>query len=467
MRFFNITLSIFLSLQILQANAQVNNRISAAYQTFSSDPQMKYGISSLLVVDARTGNTIFSRNENIGLAPASTLKVVTAATAFEILGPGFTFKTPFSFSGGIENGVLQGDIIIGGSGDPTSGSWRYASTKNFAQLTQLGNAFAKAGIKDWKGKFIVNNGSFGTQATPGGWTFDDMGNYYGAGPAGFNWYENQYDLVLNPGQAEGQPVKIAGTKPIADAVEMVNELKTGPKGSGDGAIIYPDRWPGGSVRGTVPAGVSSFTISGSVSDPANYFQKSLNQFGANNGYPLLQTARVEITSNNSKLQPLKALTTFESPGLDSIVYFFLQKSINLYGEALVKQLALKAGKEATTEEGVKWVRTFWQDKGIDKAALKMVDGSGLSPHNRVTTRTLVQVMQHARKQNWYPVFYEGLQLINAIKMKSGSISGVRAYTGYIKSSIGEEYTFAFIVNNFDGTSSAIMQKMFTVLNALK
>jgi D-alanyl-D-alanine carboxypeptidase/D-alanyl-D-alanine-endopeptidase (penicillin-binding protein 4) len=76
-------------------------------------------------------------------------------------------------------------------------------------------------------------------------------------------------------------------------------------------------------------------------------------------------------------------------------------------------------------------------------------------------------MQHARKQNWYPVFYEGLPLINAIKMKSGSISGVRAYTGYIKSSTGEEYTFAFIVNNFDGTSSAIMQKMFTVLNALK
>ncbi len=467
MNFYKPFLFLILSLQILWVKGQVNNKIAAAYQVFTNDPQMKYGISSLLVVEALTGKTVFAKNENIGLSPASTLKVVTAATAFEILGTDFTFNTPFGYSGAIENGVLQGDIIIPGCGDPTTGSWRYASSKNFTQLTQLANAFAQAGIQEWKGKFILNNGKFGTQATPGGWAFDDMGNYYGAGPQAFNWYENQYDLVLNPGQSVGQPVKITGTKPIANAVELVNELKSGPKGSGDQAIIYPDRWPGGTVRGTVPAGVSSFTISGSVADPADYFQKSLNQFGASNGYPLLQYAKVESATGALKGVPAKALTSFRSPGLDSIVYFFLQKSINLYGEALVKQFALKAGKEATTEEGIKWMRTYWQDKRIERGALKIVDGSGLSPHNRVTTRTQVQVLKHARNQSWFPAFYEGLPLINGIKMKSGSISGVRAYTGYIHSSNGTEYIFSFIVNNFDGTSSAIMQKMFTVLNALK
>lgn len=467
MHIHKIPFFLVLALQTLLVGAQGHTKLATAYGNFTHDPQMKNGISSLLVVDAATGKLVFASNEQVGLAPASTLKVVTAATAFELLGPGFIFKTPFSYTGNIENGVLEGDIIITASGDPTSGSWRYGATKNFAQLAQLANAFSAAGIQSWKGKFMVDESPFGTQATPGGWTFDDMGNYYGAGPSGFNWYENQYDLVLKPGQSEGQPVKIEGTRPIANALELVNELTSGPKGSGDRAIIYPDRWPGGTVRGTVPAGVSSFTISGSIADPLGYFQKSLNQYGAANGYPLLQSAQMAPLASNKGVQPSKTLTTFQSPGLDSIVYFFLQKSINLYGEALVKQLALKAGKLANTDEGVDQVRAFWQGKGIEKSALKIVDGSGLSPHNRVTASTLVKVMQYARNKTWYPAFYEGLPLINGIKMKSGSISGVRAYTGYIKSSNGSEYIFAFMVNNFDGTSSSIMQKMFTVLNSLK
>jgi D-alanyl-D-alanine carboxypeptidase/D-alanyl-D-alanine-endopeptidase (penicillin-binding protein 4) len=113
------------------------------------------------------------------------------------------------------------------------------------------------------------------------------------------------------------------------------------------------------------------------------------------------------------------------------------------------------------------MRDYWKQKGVDNGALRIVDGSGLSPHNRVTTRTLVQVLQHARMQSWYPAFYEGLPTINGIKMKSGSISGVRGYTGYINSKAGGEYIFAFLVNNFDGSSSAIMQKMFAVLDVMK
>jgi serine-type D-Ala-D-Ala carboxypeptidase/endopeptidase (penicillin-binding protein 4) len=315
--------------------------------------------------------------------------------------------------------------------------------------------------------FVIDEKAFGTQATPGGWTFDDMGNYYGAGPRGFNWYENQYDLVLQPGGAEGQAVKIAGTRPVANAIPLINELTTGAKGSGDQAIIYPDQWPGGTVRGTVPAGVKEFVISGSIADPIAYWEKALRQWGEKNGNNLLQRARVVAATKSSTNGSMKTLTTFTSPGLDSIAYFFLQKSVNLYGEALAKQLALKAGKEASTENGITWIRDYWKAKGIEKGAMRIVDGSGLSPHNRITTRTLVQVMQHARTQNWYPAFYQALPTINGLKMKSGSISGVRGYTGYVKSSTGGEYIFAFLVNNFDGSSSAIMQKMFRVLDVMK
>jgi len=462
-----VVVSILGLLSLQWCFAQLPDKISSAYRKFTSDPQMKHGISSLLVMDAATGKTVYASNEQIGLAPASTLKVVTSTTALDVLGSDFVFRTPVLYTGLVTNGLYKGDLVVKGAGDPATGSWRYASTKDFTQSGQIGSALNAAGIKQWEGNFLLDKGSFGTQATPGGWTFDDMGNYYGAGPQAFNWYENQYDLVLNPGSSVGQPVKIVRTKPVANAINLVNELETGPAGSGDQAIIFPEPLPGGTVRGSVPAGVKEFVISGSITDVAGYWQKSLNQYGAAKGYPLLQQAKVVLAEGGVTTTGMKTLTTLESPGLDSIVYFFLQKSINLYGEALVKQLALKAGKDATTKNGVKWMRDYWKQKGVENGALRIVDGSGLSPHNRVTTRTLVQVLQNARLQSWFPAFYEGLPTINGIKMKSGSISGVRGYTGYIKSSAGGEYIFAFLVNNFDGSSSAIMQKMFAVLDAIK
>lgn len=97
----------------------------------------------------------------------------------------------------------------------------------------------------------------------------------------------------------------------------------------------------------------------------------------------------------------------------------------------------------------------------------MMDGSGLSPQNRVTTNALVKVMQYARAQKWYASFLDALPEINGIKMKSGSIGGARSYTGYINAASGKQYTFAFIVNNYDGSSSDVVRKMWKVLDVLK
>ena len=462
-KYFITVLSFFLSIQLF---AQLSDKLNPAWQRFVSDPQMKFGIAAILVVDAETGSTVFSKNENIGLAPASTLKVVTAATALDMFGPSFRFITPVGYRGTIQGGILKGDIIIQASGDPSLGSWRYASTKKFAQLGELAGMLDKAGIRKVEGQWVVDESGYESQAIPGGWPFDDIGNYYGAGAAGFNWYENQYDLVLNPGSAEGQPVHISRTEPVPQAIELRNELKTGQRGSGDRAIIYPDRWPDGTVRGTVPAGVKEFTISGSIAEPANYFFQTIRNasiFGANSpAFNGVQGQR-SFTPENAGFTPLGQ---WASPGLDSIVYFFLQKSVNLYGEAIAKQIGRDGKQPAGTEQGVRKIRDYWKGRGIDEAALHIYDGSGLSPSNRITARALVQVMQYARGRDWFGAFFEGLPAINGLKMKSGSITGVRAYTGYVTTS-GKTYTFSFIVNNFDGSSSGIMQKMFAVLNALK
>ena len=161
------------------------------------------------------------------------------------------------------------------------------------------------------------------------------------------------------------------------------------------------------------------------------------------------------------------LFTYFSPTLDSINYWFLQKSINLYGEAFVKTIAYEKMGFGETEKGIEIIKNFWTANGIEKSALYMVDGSGLSPANRVTTHALVTAMQYAKKQNWYPSFLNALPGQNGIKMKSGYISGVRSYTGYIKSKQGTEYTFAFIINNFDGDPGAVREKMWKLLDEVK
>ena len=156
-----------------------------------------------------------------------------------------------------------------------------------------------------------------------------------------------------------------------------------------------------------------------------------------------------------------------SPSLDSIVYWFLQKSINLYGEALLKTVAYTQNGIGSTTEGVSVLKKFWQQNGIDSSSLNISDGSGLSPQNRVTTTALVDALLYARKQSWFQSFYNGLPVNNEMKLKSGSIGGVRSFAGYHTALNGQKYVVAIIVNNYDDSMGSVTPKMFKVLDALK
>ena len=160
--------------------------------------------------------------------------------------------------------------------------------------------------------------------------------------------------------------------------------------------------------------------------------------------------------------------SISSPLLDSMNYWFMRKSINLYGEALVKALAFRQqNHNVTTEKGIEIIKNFWAAQGSEKSAINIIDGSGLSPQNRVTTHALVKVLQYAKTRPWYQSFYESLPVFNGMKIKSGSIGGARSFAGYHTSSTGNQYVFAIIVNNYDGSSGAIVQKMYKVLDVLK
>lgn len=446
------------------------DRLQAAFKNFETDSQFKYAIISLYVVDSKTGKPVFDKNSQTGLAPASCQKVVTSVAAFELLSKDYRYKTLFGYDGKIENGNLQGNIVVKASGDPTLGSWRWQHTTDSTLMRQVTTAIKADKITGITGNFLIDDLNWETQATPGGWIWEDIGNYYGAGARALNWHENQYDIILKAGSRINDSVTVIRTEPDLAVPVIMNELKTGPKGSGDKSVIYlPENGIMAYLRGTIPAGENSFKISGSLPVPAAFclqafqnhlFKKAVvfNMFAGSNPF-------------EEKIKPerynARTFYTHTSPPLDSINHWFLQKSINLYGEAFVKTIAYEKTGFGATDTGLNIIRDFWSRNGIEKPALHIIDGSGLSPANRVTTNALVTVMQYARKQSWYNAFYDALPLQNGIKMKSGYIGGVRSYTGYLTGNSGREYTFAFIINNYDGNPAAVREKMWKLLDILK
>jgi len=450
----------------------VPEALAAALQKVEADTSMKHAIISLYVVDAATGAVVFDRNSQTGLAPASCQKLFTSAAAFDMLGPEYRYRTSLGYRGKIEKGVLKGDLYILGSGDPTLGSWRYDSTREGVVLRRWVAAVARRGIKKLEGDIIPDDSRWEAQAVPGGWIWEDIGNYYGAGCWGLNWHENQYDLRIKPGAAEGDAAKVVEPAGELEIDGMINQVKTGAPGSGDHANIYLAPYsPLAFVGGTVPLQKQDFVISGSIAIPPRYAGVLLGE--------ALQKGGIVSASRNVKMRaeflmeekamshPDTIIDTYLSPSLDSINYWFLRKSINLYGEALVKTLAYEKTGAGTTEKGVEIVRDFWSRHGIDKSAIHIVDGSGLSPQNRVTTDALVSVLQYARTRPWYPAFYQALPEFNGMKMKSGSIGGARSFAGYQTSTDGKEYVFSIIINNYDGSSAEVVKKMLGLLNILK
>lgn len=461
MRKFFLLASLFVCSNLLHAQT-VQERLSKAVEKLQQDPQLKHAILGVSVVKTETGETVFELNAQTGLAPASCQKTITSAAAMELLGPAYRYATTLGYNGTINNGSLNGNLILTGSGDPTLGSWRYDSTRNDQQFARLIGFAKDKGISKIEGQLIGYN-KWETETVPGGWIWDDMGNYYGSGTTSLNWHENQYDLVLRSGANIGDKVSIVETRPRLYEVNLQSEVKAAAKGSGDNANIYLSPYSfTGIVRGTIPVDEKGFVISGSFPDP-----------------PLQCVALFESKLDSAKMKPLsfatstneapafETLGTLYSPSLDSINYFFMKRSVNFYGETLVKTIAFEKTGIGSTDKGLAIIKNFWKEKGIDPSALHMLDGSGLSPQNRVTVDALVKVLQFAKSRPWFNYYYDALPLYNQMKLKSGTIGGAKSFAGYHTAKDGTGYTVAIIVNNFDGSAGEVVKKMFLVLDELK
>lgn len=445
------------------------SQIKTKYSEFLNDPSLKNGYASFTVLDNKNGKVLFESQSHKGMPTASTLKVITAITALDVLGPDFQFLTSLYYTGDIDQeGTLHGNIIIEGGGDPTLGSDRYDMDEN-ALLKLWEKSIRSAGIKNIIGTIIGDDRLYNGYQAPGGYSWSDLGNYYGAGVSSLNWRENKIGVNFVAGKIK-EEAKLVPPAEQSGYLTFVNEVTTGGKGSGDN--VYGFTAPYSSVvflRGTYGQDLKK-TIELSSPNPAQDAAYALMATLEKSGLKVSQKpTRLNPLNENPHLADHKELLhSYLSPRLGDIVYWFNKKSINLYGEALLIAVGKEIGKGASTYAGAEALKEYWARKlSIPREELKLVDGSGLSQQNRITSDAMAKIMYYARSQAWFPVFEKSLPNINNMTMKSGTIGGTLGYTGYQVSAQNEDVTFSLLINNYHGGAQAMRQRMFKLLNSLK
>ncbi|WP_394666087.1 D-alanyl-D-alanine carboxypeptidase/D-alanyl-D-alanine-endopeptidase [uncultured Chryseobacterium sp.] len=446
-----------LSTQIIFAQNITQKLDEATKNLMNSSGAISSNLS--FYVSDENGNFIYEYQGNKGLSTASTQKIFTAGAALEILGKNYTYKTTSSYSGNISGGNLNGNLFISSTGDPTLGSWRYEAYKPEVFKQKLIDAIKKSGIKKISGDLVIDDSYFDHQTIPGGWPWNDLGNYYGAGVWGINWRENQFDININGNEFKSFSYPLEG-------VNWLNDLKVG--GSSDQSLIFTAPHSDVAlINGTLPA--KTVTVSGSVPNPPLQLGAEVKQWLKDSGIDfsgkVVTNSQLEIEGKKALQTPKNnIILTYESPTLDKIIYWFLRKSINFYGETLIKTLGKEKKGDPSFKSGVAYLKEFWKSKGINPNMINFADGSGLSPQNYVAAKAEVQALLYARKQPWFESYYDGFPTHdNGMKMKSGTMSDTKSYAGYHTSKDGKKYVFSIIINNYEGSGSTELQKILNVL----
>lgn len=454
---------LFLSLLFISqffAAQNLAEKLETATRTLINSSASYSANLSFYVAD-ESGNFIYEYQGNKGLSTASTQKIFTAAAALETLGKDYQFTTTASYSGSLNNGNLNGNLFISSNGDPTLGSWRYENYKpeNFKQ--KLISALKTQNITKISGDLIIDDSYFDFQKTPGGWPWNDMGNYYGAGVWGVNWRENQFDINMNGKEMKSFNIDLP-------EVKWINKIKTG--GSSDQSLIYTAPYSNVAlITGSLPA--KAITVSGATPNPplslGSEIQKWLKEANIDFSGKITSTSLKEIAAEKVENAPKSnIILEYKSPTLDKIIYWFMRKSVNFYGETLVKTLGKEKKDEGSFDAGISYLKEFWKSKGINSSMINFADGSGLSPQNYASARAEVQALLYSKKQKWFPEFFEGFPTQgNAMKMKSGTMKDTKSFAGYHISKDGKKYVFAIIINNYQG--SDVSEALYKVLNNLK
>lgn len=462
--------------------------LNKALKDFLADKDLKNAAIGFLAIDTKTGESIAELNPDLSLMPASTLKIVTTATALEVIGKNYKFSTYLQYSGRIDTTkrILHGDVYIKGGADPTLGSEHFDKNKSYFFIKNWIIALKNHKIDSINGRIIADASIYGTEITPPKWSWEDVGNYYGTGANGLTVFDNLYRIHFISPAKPGLLTTISKVVPEIPGLMIYNEVLSSDVNT-DEAFVFGSPYSYlHIVRGTLPKAKSDFIIKGAIPDPAFYlawyFNNEIKKAGIGvKGEPT--TDRLLKNAGDSLNSVRKNLDVYHSPNLINIVDIVNKKSINLFAEHLFNEIAFKISGLGTNTEAIKVVTDYWKSKGMDTEGFYIYDGSGLSRYNSITARQLVFVLNYmSNKSKNFADFYATLPVAGksgtlksigqntsangAVTAKSGSIGRVRAYAGYVNTKSGRTLAFSMNVANYNCTSPKVRDKLTALMVAM-
>ena len=473
------------------ATSAAVRRLQSDIDTLLAAPQLQAGIWGVVVKSLGSlgslgstsrDETLYAANAGKLLLPSSNLKILTLAAAAYQLGWDYTYETRVAASGSIDAGagVLNGDLLITGTGDPSIENWAGDATRLFREWAEEIKA---AGIHTVTGRVVGDDNAFVDEGLGAGWAWDDLGRSYATSVGALQFNENTAQITIAPGPTAGADATITAAPPSAGLI-IRNLVKTTPRGTA--AMVTTDRLPGSTtlqVRGSVALGTRPSVHNVSVVNPTLYFLNELRAALIADGIDVRgPAADIDDLSNPPSRVGSLPLVSYHSPPLSELATTMMTLSQNLYAETLLRTLGRSAGVP-TAAGGVAAVRSVMDKWNIPAGGYAQVDGSGLSRYDYATADTLVAVLErvdHDRRlrdpfRATLPVAGRAGTLENRMKgtvaegnarAKTGSLSNARSLCGYVASADGEPLVFAIIANNFgvpseviDRTADAIVVKL--------
>jgi len=442
----------------------------------ATQPRFAHAQWGMHVVSLDTGRTLFSANGDKLFLPASTTKLFTAALALDTLGPDFRIRTSvYATSAPDIRGVLKGDLVLYGRGDPSldvaaaGGDWDRV-------LAPLVEPLVACGLKTVQGDLRADESFFREARIGSGWEYDDLQWYYGAEVSALTVNDNAVEVVVRPGPRVGTLAQVF-LFPSTRYVVLSNAVQTAAAGSPRRLIVKRDPEANRvTVRGAMPLDSRSASESVAVRHPAGWLGRELEQALARRGITVRGRV-VTVTNAGSPDQGgangrLVELASLSSPPLRDLLPRMMKPSQNLHAQLLLLQAGARqpVGEDAadrTSEQaGLAALSAFLAKAGLDVAEVRLEEGSGLSRHNLVTPRALVELLRFMRSHPHAAVFRDSLPVAGVdgtlrtrfrgtsaegnLRAKTGSLSQVNTLAGYVQTAAGEGLVFALMLNNYAG-----------------
>jgi D-alanyl-D-alanine carboxypeptidase/D-alanyl-D-alanine-endopeptidase (penicillin-binding protein 4) len=423
--------------------------------------RVRSGNWGAMVVSLTRGDTLYSANAGDLMLPASTMKLFTSALAFDTFGPEHQFTTTVLRDGTVgADGTLTGNLVLRGGGDPGL-SGRYYRAPAEGPMATLARMVAGAGIKRVSGDLIADASAFESKRVPDGWLARYLESGYAARVSALSMNENLATVVITP-RPNGGAASVY-LDPPSSTVPVTSSARTVMGSKGDKLVIRRQADGRIDVRGWIgsKAGTRSYLVV--IDDPAPWVAGTLRSALAAQGVTVTGQVRVGSATSNAV-----TVATLASPPLTRLASAMNRESINHFAELLFRDVAHVSNPEhiGSAEHGNTALRKFMANKvGATATDVTAADGSGLSTLDRVTARSLVQLLSYSHRASWSADFHASLPVAGESELlrhrmrytpaqgnlhaKTGTTNDVIGLAGYVTARDGEVLAFAFLYNGRD------------------